>query len=331
MTREAGGTGLGLVIVKSIIEMLGGAIWVQSDTGRGSKFFFTLPLYSDRKQAGSNNKTVSVPERGIALVLVVDNSSFVRETLQHSLHRRGYGVITASSSEEAQVKASLHKPDIILLDIMMDDCGGYKTLFSLRENPSSASLPIIAFSMHGEGSKDKIALGPISFSGRQSVFKNLIDLLTDRQTQMGRRPFVLIVNLRAQTHADDAELAEQLKSFQFDAVVVDGPELAVASIVSRQPDAIVIDAESAEDGPLFGLLKTLKSEMDFARIPVVFALGDVDFDGVHFHLGDCRPDVRPAVDYIGEQVAIVMRSISFALPSPVSDNAGPESGILIDN
>ena len=50
-TREAGGTGLGLVIAKTIIELLGGAIWVESEQGRGSRFYFTLPLFLE--SAGS--------------------------------------------------------------------------------------------------------------------------------------------------------------------------------------------------------------------------------------------------------------------------------------
>ncbi len=51
-TREAGGTGLGLVIAKTIIELLGGAIWVESEAGRGSRFYYTLPLYLDTSGAG---------------------------------------------------------------------------------------------------------------------------------------------------------------------------------------------------------------------------------------------------------------------------------------
>ena len=51
LTREAGGTGLGLVIAKTIIELLGGAIWVESEAGRGSRFYFTLPLSVEKEGA----------------------------------------------------------------------------------------------------------------------------------------------------------------------------------------------------------------------------------------------------------------------------------------
>ena len=164
-TREAGGTGLGLVIAKTIVELMGGAIWVDSEAGRGSRFYFTLPLTMSSPASASSlpAPAIPLPDRGIALVLVVDDDVFVRGLVQHQLHRRGYGTLGADGGEDALQKARQHKPDAIILDIMMPGMGGFRALRALKADPATARIPILIISVLGDPARGALSLGAFSF------------------------------------------------------------------------------------------------------------------------------------------------------------------------
>jgi len=73
LTRETKGTGLGLYIVKGLVETLGGEIWVESEAGKGSKFIFTLPIYSPEKELKDylDREIAGVREKGAPLSLIM--------------------------------------------------------------------------------------------------------------------------------------------------------------------------------------------------------------------------------------------------------------------
>jgi len=335
LTRQAGGTGLGLVIVKSIIEMLGGSIWVQSEVGRGSKFFFTLPLAVGRKLAEyADEKSMSftesgIPDRGLALVQVIDNSSFVRETVQHALFRRGYGVISSSTGEEGLQRARQHKPDVILLDVMMDNCEGFQTLHALKSDPATTLIPVIAFSMHGE-SGETVALGAISYTDDLLTQTQLVEQLLNKSPSNQREPCVLIVTFNPEQVKEASVAEKKFKTAGISTKVVLGAAEAINSIVIKPPDAVVIDAVGVKEEFVYSLLTTIKSEDDFARIPIVLTGHMFESDGVHFHIGESAAEGRTSIDYVAERVAVVLGTKSYKSDGGNSDDAAMESGILND-
>ncbi|QEP43958.1 response regulator [Ectothiorhodospiraceae bacterium BW-2] len=148
-TRRYGGTGLGLAISKSLIEMMGGAIWVHSELGVGSRFHFTLPLIPLAELPRSEQS--ATPNLGSAFqllhgkrVLLVEDNEINQELVSELLQQVGIEVgLTNHGSEALQLLKREH-PDAILMDLQMPVMDGYETTVAIRQQPQWQSLPIIA-------------------------------------------------------------------------------------------------------------------------------------------------------------------------------------------
>ncbi len=79
-------------------------------------------------------------------VLIADDSNTERLNLKQILEAAGYEVITASSGNEAKALAESHSPDLIMLDIIMEDGDGYQACRALKRNPATQSIPVIMVS-----------------------------------------------------------------------------------------------------------------------------------------------------------------------------------------
>lgn len=82
----------------------------------------------------------------IKTILIADDSQTERLYLSRILQGAGYQVILATSGNEAKMLAELHNPDVIFLDIVMEDGDGYQTCRNLRRLPATAATPIIMVS-----------------------------------------------------------------------------------------------------------------------------------------------------------------------------------------
>ena len=322
-TREAGGTGLGLVIAKTIVELMGGAIWVDSEIGRGSRFYFTLPLSLSSAATVPPTPAPPLPDRGIGLVLVVDDDVFVRGLIQHHLHRRGYGTLGADGGADALQKARQHKPDVITLDIMMPQMDGFRVLRALKSDPATAPIPVVIISVLGDPARGALSLGAFSLLQKPVDEYRLAETIaatlvsergvlpspnTDKETPWAR---VLFVGSFLTGQAHDATIS-RLNSHGIALHQINGAAEAIAFTIRDSPDVILMDMAMPE-AELFDLISALKAEEEAARIPLVLLTEDIPDEGIHFHLGGGIVDNNISLDYLCDQLSQIL-----AIPEPTT-------------
>lgn len=184
------GTGLGLAITKSLVEMMGGKINVQSTFGKGSIFMVQIPQKIEQierplteeelSNTAINNKEKR--EYGKKKILIVDDNKLNIKVAKRALQEFNFEIEEALSGEEALKKVEENNTyDLILMDIMMPGLSGDKTLLKLKEK-DDFHTPVIALTADAvAGSKEKyISLGFVDYIAKpfnRKEIKEKLDLI----------------------------------------------------------------------------------------------------------------------------------------------------------
>jgi PAS domain S-box-containing protein len=155
LDRSQGGLGIGLTLVKRLVEMHGGTAQVHSTLGQGSEFIIRLPVGTNLPLPPGEEGTpqASTPHApGTLQVLVVDDSRDMANSTALLLRASGHDVRVAHSGSEALAIAAAYRPSVVLLDIGLPAVDGYEVARRLRQLPECQTARLIAVTGYGQDS-----------------------------------------------------------------------------------------------------------------------------------------------------------------------------------
>ncbi len=138
IARKYGGTGLGLTISHRIVSLMGGFLRVTSETGRGSRFIFTLPFHAAAREALGDGGPRFTMDAAFAAshplkTLIVEDDAVSLRLTSSLLRKLGYSSLSAHNGRKALELVESERPDCILMDMQMPDMDGPQAVREIRE------------------------------------------------------------------------------------------------------------------------------------------------------------------------------------------------------
>jgi PAS domain S-box-containing protein len=293
-TRKYGGTGLGLTISSRLVAMMGGAIWVESEVGRGSQFHFTVHL----EAADAPEIKVGVPARPELLrgvkVLVVDDNQTNRRILEGMLKRWEMRTVSVGGGEEAlaQLVSAWEAGEsfgLILTDMHMPKMDGFQLVEQIRQRPelSTATIMMLTSAGHRGDAARCQELGVVAYllkpvrqsELREAVARALgapkqdgaIPLITRYSLQDAREPRRSLRILVVEDNLVNQRLATRLleKRGHHVAVAGDGKQ-ALSALEKERFDLVLMDMQMPEMDGFEATAAIRKSEQaKDQRLPIV--------------------------------------------------------------
>jgi CheY-like chemotaxis protein len=216
--------------------------------------------------------------RRVRRVLVVDDDPAVREQLSSILGERGYRVETASGGAEGLALIRQHRPDAVILDLMMPDVDGFTVLERLRADPATLDLPVIVLTakdLTGE-ERERLRRSAQQVLGKgetgQGSLLERLDRTLDRLLSSGSaagmgeaEPLILVVE---DNPVAALQIRSALEESGYAVETASGGAEALERVAAAAPDAVVLDLMMpGVDG--FQVLQQIRSTPRTARLPVL--------------------------------------------------------------
>jgi len=178
--RTQGGLGLGLALVKHLVELHGGSVGCSSPgLGKGSTFVISLPVLAEEEPEIPAAPARATVRGGRRKLLVVDDNADAADTLAMLLGAQGHAVLVEYAAPKALARARAERPDVCLLDIGLPDMDGRELARRLRADPLTAHATLIAITGYGQqqDKQDALAAGFSHHLTKPVDFDRLLALL----------------------------------------------------------------------------------------------------------------------------------------------------------
>lgn len=300
--RKFGGTGLGLSISKELARLLGGSLYINSKTTKGSEFIATLPVESlqqleeepkkeqkpnskedKREQSKVKEKTPfissiipneldddreEIQEGDKILLIIEDDTNFAKALIDFS-HKNNYKVITTVRGDLGIELAEKYLPKAILLDIELPIKNGWQVMDELKNNAVTRHIPVHIMSSH-EVKKESITKGAIDFIRKPMAFEEIGEIFNrvEKALSIGVRKVLIIEdNLK---HAQ--ALGHYLEGFDVKTEISNDIQSAVNKLKSHEADCVILDM-GVPDATAYKALESIKTEAGMDNLPVIIFTG----------------------------------------------------------
>ncbi len=263
--KAAEGSGLGLAITQRLVELHGGQLGLESEPGKGSCFFFTLPLIPSvepREEIEISNKD-AVPSA--ARILVVEDDRTAATLLETQLVSAGYQVTLCAEPARAVEMAAELQPSAVTMDIVMKPINGWQILTALKSDRRTAQIPVIVVTIIDQPSTgallgaDEYVVKPVE----KLVLLSAVDRCLRRSARSGAASILVV-----EDHPPTREfIAESLMHRGYLVEIAGDGAAARDRIARRLPNLVILDL-ILPDVSGFELLKEWRSNQSTAELSV---------------------------------------------------------------
>jgi signal transduction histidine kinase/CheY-like chemotaxis protein len=264
MTRDQGGAGLGLTISRGIVQELGGRIWAESESGKGTRLYVRLPRAAELSPASPLR--VAPEHRREVTLLVIHSDPDWQRLCATAFSAEGWHVIQALSGAEGISRLAKARVDLIVVGLELSDAHGLAVLEQIRLDPRTCDIPGLIVSEAEVGH-----LAEHGADGRSSGNSDELVESVRRLFASPLRPVVLLVD-------DDpgvcASVGKALRRSGYTCLVASNPCQALELLRSRRPALVLTDIRMPEiDGLSF--LGMMRADPVLARVPAIVLSGHV--------------------------------------------------------